>query len=159
MTEQKQYPSFVDFRKGEDDKPAFGALMGYTTRELELRYTNTGKAVASTGVALNLAAKHLNYVLGTNFADDEVIFVDVTAWEKTGEIMSNANIGKGTQVVLSGTLALEEYQGKPKVRMNVNRFQITRRKNNGASQNQTQNQNTLENVGEPLDIGDDDLPF
>lgn len=144
--ENKQYPTFVDFRKGEEDKAPFGVVIGYATRDAELRETNSGKSVANFGIALNLAAKQINYLLGTKFNEDEVIFVEATAWEKTADILNKANVTKGSQVAVTGTLALEEYEGNPRVRLNISRFQILRRK--GQSQGDD---------GEV--ISDDDLPF
>lgn len=149
MTNQKQYPTFIDFKKGEEGVPAFGVVIANVTRDVELRSTNGGKAVASTGVAVNLGAKHLNYVLGTSFADDETIFIEATGWEKTAEIMQKANISKGSQVAFTGILALDEYNGKTRVRLNVSRFQVLKRKGDAAPQ---QDANPTPNV-------EDDLPF
>lgn len=155
MANQNRYPNFCDFRKGEEGKAPFGALVGFATRDFELRATNTGKAVGSTGVALNRNAAHINYVLGTSFGEDDVIFVECTGWENTAEIMNKANIRKGDQLAISGTLALDEYDGKPRVRLNVSRFQILKRKNNG----QNGNSGPFEQNGNPIDIADEDLPF
>jgi single-stranded DNA-binding protein len=149
MANQKQYPTFVDFKKGGEEQAPFGVVIANVTRDIELRNTNSGKAVASTGVAVNLGAKHLNYVLGTSFADDETIFIEATGWEKTAEIMQKANITKGSQVAFSGTLAIEEFNGKTRVRMNVSRFQIIKRKGDAVVQNDAP----------ATDVGDDDLPF
>lgn len=149
----KQFPTFVDFRKGEEGKAPFGVVIANTTRDVELRQTNSGKDVANTAVAVNLGSKHLNYVLGTEFADDETIFIEVTGWENTAVIMEKAGITKGSQVAFSGTLALEEYNGKPRLRLNVSRFQVLRRKGSKNTLN-SQNDN-----GNPIDVGEDDLPF
>lgn len=149
--QQKSYPTFIDFRKGENNAAPFGAIIANTTRDIELRYTNTGKAVASTGLAVNLGAKHINYVLGTNYGDDEIIFIEATGWEKTGEMMANANIPKGSQVAFTGSLSLEEYNGKNRIRLNVSRFQVIRRKgDNGQSASTPTKQS---------DVVADDLPF
>lgn len=151
---QKTYPTFIDFRKNEGQAP-FGAVIANVTRDIELRYTDSGKAVASTGLAVNLGAKHLNYVLGTSFADDETIFIEATGWERTAEIMQKANITKGSQVAFTGTLAIEEFNNKTRVRLNVSRFQILKRKGDAAG-NQA---DPFANNGQPIDVTDDDLPF
>lgn len=145
--ERKKYPTFIDFRSSEGKAP-FGSLIAYVTRDVELRHTGTGKPVANTAVAINMGAKHINYVLGTEF-EEETIFVEVTAWENTAVIMEKAGITKGSLVAFSGTLALEEFNEKPRVRLNVSRFQVLRRK--GQQKNQFD--------GEQVDVDGDDLPF
>lgn len=148
MANQKQYPTFIDFRKGGEGQPAFGCVIANVTRNIELRHTQSGKAVANTAIAVNLGAKHLNYVLGTSFDEDQTVFIEVTGWEREATFMEKANITKGSQVAFTGTLALEEYQGKQRVRLNVSRFQVLRRKGDiNAPANNT------------VDIPSDDLPF
>ena len=54
-------------------------LMGNLTRDPELRYTASGAAVASFGLAVNRKFKQ-----GEEWKD-EVCFVDITVWAKQGE--------------------------------------------------------------------------
>jgi single-strand DNA-binding protein len=54
-------------------------LLGNLTRDPELRYTASGAAVASFGLAVNR-----RYKQGEQWKD-EVCFVDVTVWAKQGE--------------------------------------------------------------------------
>lgn len=155
MSNKKVYPSFVDFKKGAEGENAFGSLVGFVARDPELRYTQTGKAVANTAIPVNLAGKNLNYVLGSSFPEsgDDPIWIEVTAWEKTAEMIDKAGVAKGDQVVVSGFLSLDEYEGKEKARLNVSRFNVLRRKNP-----QTSGPVGESNI-DPIDISDDDLPF
>ena len=160
MAERKSY-SFVDFRRTEGGAP-FGVVIANTTREVDLRYTQTGKAVANVGVALNNASKHINYVLGTNFPENaETLFVELTAWERTAEMLANANIPKGSLVAVSGFLGIEEYEGKngkqKRLTLTVSKFRVIYRKGDGSDNGKVGKVTTAE--PEPLDIDDDDLPF
>lgn len=150
----KQYPTFIDFRTvpTENGSYVFGAVIGNTTRDIELRYTSTGKPVASTGVAVNLGAKHINYVLGTNYAEDETIFLNVSAWDKNAENLANLNVGKGSRLAITGTLSIEEYQGRQSLRLTVSRFQILNKKDLTNVAN-----SSIES--QPIALYEDDLPF
>jgi|SRR5690625_472126 len=164
MSNKKVYPSFVDFkkveeeRKGKMEEVVFGSLVGYVGRDPEMRQTQTtGVSVSNTSIPVNLAGGHLDYVLGSNFSEsgEDPIWIEVTAWDKTAEILKKSGVAKGDQVVVTGYLTLEEYEGKQRARLTLSRFNILRRKN---AQNGAGNSGAGEQV-EPLDIGDDDLPF
>jgi|HigsolmetaAR206D_1030411.scaffolds.fasta_scaffold00003_158 single-strand DNA-binding protein len=173
MAEQRKSYSFVDFRKVGEDQVPFGVVIANTTRDVDLRYTNKGKAVAKVGVALNNVSKHINYVLGTNFPENaETLFVELTAWERTAEMLANANIPKGSLVAVSGFLGIEEYEGKngkqKRLTLTVSKFRVIYRKNdsgpvnNGASEGDGTGTEEVAGTGiesPPIDIADDDLPF
>ncbi len=76
---------------------------GYATHNAVARKTKTGKNVCSFGIAINHFSK----------ADEEprVSFVDVEAWDKTGEFCSK-NITKGKRVMVMGTLRQDRWEGK-----------------------------------------------
>lgn len=158
MSEKKVYPSFVDFKKGANEGDnAFGSLVGYIARDPEQRQTGTGKAVTNTSIPVNMAASNINYALGSNFdtSSDQPIWIEATAWEKQAELVAKSGLAKGDQVVVSGYLSLEEYEGKERVKLNISRFNILRRKNAKAQGGN----NPFEQGGEPINVGDDDLPF
>lgn len=156
---EKNY-TFIDFKKPEKEgQLPFGAVIAYTTRDVVVRETNSGKLVANTGLALNNVSRHLNYVLGTDFSDDqEVIFLELTAWEETARQLER--VPKGSQICVTGFLGIEEYEnrkGEQQRRLNltISRFRVLRWKN------QNQHQNTQPNDLDPdfVDLDDDDLPF
>ena len=55
-------------------------LLGYLTRDVELRYTPTGNPVANFGVALNRRYRQDEEV------KEETTFVDLVAFNRTAEI-------------------------------------------------------------------------
>lgn len=80
-------------------------IMGYLTRDPELRRTGSGTAVASFTVAV-----------GRDFADKstgvrETDFIDCVAWRSTGEFVSKY-FQKGSMAVVSGRLQIRSWTDK-----------------------------------------------
>lgn len=71
-------------------------VMGHIVRDLELKHTNSEKAVVSFTVAIN------------DFKD-KVTFVDVTAWEKTAEACAKY-LSKGKPVFVEGRLETQSWE-------------------------------------------------
>ena len=78
-------------------------LMGNLTRDPELRYTASGTAVASFGLAVNRKFKQ-----GEEWKD-EVCFVDITVWAKQGENCAQY-LHKGSLVFLEGRLNYQTWE-------------------------------------------------
>jgi len=74
-------------------------LVGRLTRDPEVRYTQTGKAVASFSVAVNTG-------FGENKRAD---FIPIVVWDKLAEICGN-NLTKGRNVLVEGRLQISEYE-------------------------------------------------
>lgn len=73
-------------------------VVGNLTREFELRFTNGGKAVASTGLAVN---RKINDV-------ETVSFYNLTVWDTLAENASK--LAKGTRVVATGRIEVRPYK-------------------------------------------------
>lgn len=74
-------------------------VIGNTTRDPELRFTPSGMAVATFGIAANRRWQNRQ----TNEWEEAVSFFDVTAWQQLAENVSES-VQKGTRVVVSGRL-------------------------------------------------------
>lgn len=74
-------------------------LGGHLTRDPERRSTPSGKTVVSFGMAVN------------GWKEDEVLFVDCSAWEKTGEAIAE-HLGKGDPILVEGRLDLQRWNDK-----------------------------------------------
>jgi len=74
-------------------------IMGSLTRDPELRFTNSGMAVAEIGVAVNY--RKLNK--RTNEWDEDVSFFDVTCFGQMAENIGESLV-KGNRVVVHGRL-------------------------------------------------------
>lgn len=81
-------------------------LIGNLTRDPELKHTPKGTAVAEIGLALNRVWYDDN-----KQKQEDVTFVDVTLWGKTGEIAAQY-LSKGSAVYIEGRLHLETWDDK-----------------------------------------------
>ena len=78
-------------------------LAGNLTRDIEVRYTQSGTAVSSTGIASTRKFKGTD---GTQ--KEEVLFVDITFFGRTAEI-ANQYLHKGSKVLIDGRLKLDQW--------------------------------------------------
>src|SRR5258706_12587692 len=81
-------------------------LIGNLTRDPELRYTPSGTAVATFGVATNRS-----WTTDTGEKKEEVEFHKIVAWNKLGELCSQL-LSKGRKVYVEGRLAYRKYTNK-----------------------------------------------
>lgn len=81
-------------------------LMGRLTKDVELRYTQTGKAVAMFTIAVD-RKKGENAPANAPTAD----FIPCVAWEKLAEIAGNY-LAKGRQVLVEGHIQVRSYKAK-----------------------------------------------
>lgn len=79
-------------------------IAGNVTREPELKYLQSGKAVCELGVAINEKRKDQSgqYI-------DDTVFVDVTLWERTAEV-AGQYLHKGSPVLIGGKLKLDTWE-------------------------------------------------
>lgn len=80
-------------------------ITGNVTRDPELRYTPSGSAVCSFGVATNHSIKK-----GDQW-ENVPTFHNIVVWGKQAEYISN-NVKKGTKVSLTGRIDNRQYDGK-----------------------------------------------
>jgi single-strand DNA-binding protein len=98
-------------------------LIGNLTRDVELRYLQSGMAVTDIGLAVNEKYKNSN----GEWVED-VTFVDVTAWGRTAEVMSEY-LSKGSPVFIEGRLKLDTWEGqdgqkRSKLKVTCDRMQL-----------------------------------
>lgn len=80
-------------------------LSGNLTRDPELRYTPSGKAMARMGIAVQRRSKN------AETGQYDVDFFNLTAWEKTAEFCGRY-LKKGTRVLLEGRIQTYNYTGQ-----------------------------------------------
>ncbi|AKM80708.1 TPA: single-stranded DNA-binding protein [Candidatus Saccharibacteria bacterium] len=92
-------------------------LMGRLTRDPETRTTPSGKTVTSFSLAVDRQGQ-----------DDQADFFDVTAWEKTGELVAQY-LTKGRRALVQGRLRQDSWDdketGKKRTRVEVVAFDVT----------------------------------
>lgn len=163
-------------------------LAGRLTRDVELKFTPNGVAVATFTIAVNRRFKQEG--------QPEADFINCVVWQKPAENTANY-VGKGCRVEIVGRWNTRNFEGRDGKRVYVNEcvveeitfvdFRDAENGQNGArsnangpgntntsggGQNRSSGQNggnygqnnqygndPFANNGQPIDISDDDLPF
>ena len=114
-------------------------ITGNVTRDPELRFTPSGSAVISFGVATNRSVKK-----GDQW-EDAVTFHNVVMWGKPAETMSNL-LKKGMKVSITGRIDNRSYDAKDGTKKYVSEIvaetvvPFTEHKNNSNTIDQSQSQ-------------------
>ena len=130
------------------------SLVGRITKDLELKYTTTGKAVVSFTLAVN-----------RTFNRDEADFISCVAWQKTAETLCNY-MGKGSQIGITGRIQTRTYDDKDGKRVYItevvaNEIEfLDSKKSQGAEQQQTPKKKQDADLSEFQALDDDEeIPF
>jgi single-strand DNA-binding protein len=154
-------------------------LVGRLTRDPELKYTNSGRAVASFNIAVN---RQFTNSQGEREAD----FINCVIWNKTAENFCNFT-RKGSLVGIDGRIQTRSYENQQGTRIYVTevvaenfsllesknssqneQFEQNRPQSNGQNYQNKQNgqSSPSRNPNDPftngvqgIGINDDDLPF
>jgi len=78
-------------------------LAGNLTRDIEIKYTQSGSAIGNTAIATSRKFKSQ-----TGEQKEEVLFVDITFFGRTAEI-ANQYLRKGSKVLVDGRLKLDQW--------------------------------------------------
>ncbi|MEX0846956.1 MAG: single-stranded DNA-binding protein [Ilumatobacteraceae bacterium] len=81
-------------------------ITGNLTREPEIRFTTSGTATCSFGVAVNR-----RYMQNNEWVDAPTNFFNVTVWGQYGENVA-ASLAKGDRVLIKGRLDFRKYTNK-----------------------------------------------
>ncbi|EJR28893.1 single-stranded DNA-binding protein [Bacillus mycoides] len=149
-------------------------LVGRLTKDPDLRYTPNGVAVATFTLAVNRPFM--------NQGQRESDFISVVIWRKQAENVANY-LRKGSLAGVDGRIQTRNYEGQDGKRVYVTevlaesvQFLEPKNKNNRTEQRETpsnsgyvhvganntgstKNDDPFSNVGQSIDISDDDLPF
>jgi single-strand DNA-binding protein len=79
-------------------------LLGNLTRDVEVRYLQSGTAVADVGMAVNDRRKGQN-----GEWIEETTFVDVTLWGRTAEV-AGEYLSKGSPILIEGRLKYDTWE-------------------------------------------------
>ncbi len=119
-------------------------LVGRLTRDAELKYTNTGTAVASLGLAVNRRRKN-----GDQWVD-EASFFDITLWGRSAEGLS-PYLKKGTRIGVDGELRQNRWQqdGQNRSKVDVVASNIQLLGNSGSGGAPANSGNDFNRAGSP----------
>lgn len=130
-------------------------LIGRTTKDVDLRKTTSGKAVAS----FTLAVEN-RYVLKDNKPTTD--FISCVAWNKTAEIMDKY-VKKGTLIVVEGRIQTRNYDDKNGNKVYVTEVVCENMRMLGSKEDSKEtpvsNQAADAYNDTQYSISDDDLPF
>ena len=139
-------------------------LIGNLTRDVELRYTQGGSAIAKFGLAVNRTWKDRN----TGEKRDEVCYIDINIFGRSAEV-ANQHLAKGKRILVEGRLQFETWQDqtgqkRSKHSISAESFQFLDSRaaadNNIQSQNESTSSASSSNQNNnQIEIDDDDIPF
>jgi single-strand DNA-binding protein len=150
-------------------------LVGNLTRDVEVRYSQSGSAIGKVGIATNRKWKDQS-----GEQKEEIMFVDLTFFGRTAEI-ANQYLRKGSKVLVEGRLVLEQWTAQDGTKRSKHSITVSEMKmldskgdnpgggynapssNPAPSQEQSapspqQQSNPAPSVPE-IDIDEDEIPF
>lgn len=125
-------------------------LIGRLTKDPELNYTNSGKAVCKFTLAVNRPFSNQD---GENQAD----FINIVVWGKPAE-NSAKYLAKGRQCAVEGRLQIRSYEADDGTRKYATEVVANSVEFLGSG-NSSEKSNTPSDIGEEVYIADQDLPF
>lgn len=136
-------------------------LIGRLTKDPELRYTQSGTAVATFTLAVDRRVTNQQ-------GERETDFIPVVVWSKQAELCAQY-LNKGRQTAVEGRLQVRNYENNEGRRVYVTEVvaenvqflgsgQGTGEIGRGAAPS-SRNENPFADDQRPIDISDDDLPF
>ena len=139
-------------------------LIGRLTRDPEIRYTQTGKAVCDFSLAVDRP-------FTSNSGEREADFINIVVWNKPAENVAKY-LAKGRQCAVEGRLQIRSYEGNDGVRkyrteviansvefLGSNSSSQPRESYNNYTDNGIQNDFNSSPSGEEVFFADEDLPF
>lgn len=123
------------------------SAVGNLGKEIELKYTQSGKAVTSFDLAVRRDK-------------DNTDWIPCVAWEKTAELLAE-HTTKGSKIGIEGRLNTRIYENKDGNKVKVVEVVVGRLHflESKKDKPQSQNKDPFENSDKVIDISDDDLPF
>ena len=145
-------------------------LVGNLTRDIELRYSQTGMGIAKSAIATSRK-------FSTNGEKkEEVCFVDITFFGRSAEV-ANQYLRKGSKILVEGRLTFEQWvdqngQKRSKHSVTVETMQMLDSKSDNTDpqsnvqtqkhtdyQPKQQAQRSMPNTLPEIDIDEDSIPF
>lgn len=123
-------------------------LIGRMTKDIEIRHTNSGKAVGTFTIAIDNG-------YGENKTTD---FINCVAWEKKAEFIEK-HFGKGRMIVLVGRIATRTYEGEDGRKNYVTEVIVNEVSFAGEKKEDTQMDKSVPEGFTPIDDIIDDCPF
>ena len=143
-------------------------LIGNVTRDIELRYTQSGYCVGNAGIAVTRKFKNAQ-----GETAEETCFIDLKFFGRTAEV-ANQYLRKGSKLAVEGRLKLEQWQdqsgqNRSKHVVEVESLEMLGSNQGGQSNQSSGTQNYAQSCGaqsrakkpaaDKYDDGNDTIPF
>jgi single-strand DNA-binding protein len=134
-------------------------LIGNCTRDVVMRYTANGTAIADFGIAVNRVWRN-----DAGEKQEEVTFVDVQFWSRLAEI-AQEYVHKGAPVFVEGRLKLETWddrqtgQKRSKLRVVGENLQLLGGKRDASASTSAQLPPRSQSTRPDPDLDESDIPF
>ena len=137
-------------------------LAGNLTRDIDVKFTNSGLTIANTAIATNRKFKAQN-----GEQKEEIMFMDITFFGRTAEV-AKQYLHKGSKVLVEGRLKFDQWTDqnggkRSKHSISVESMQMLDTKGSQPENRSTTRDNTYTNnyptQPEPLSIIEEDMPF
>lgn len=127
-------------------------ISGNIGNDVQVNSTQSGNKVANFSVAVRQNRPDNNGEYGTDWFRCSVWGTRASTVEKFYK--------KGSHVVITGSLSINEYNGKTQLQIDVSDFDLPDNRNtNNANSIKKNSNNSFNNGSQSIDVGDDDLPF
>lgn len=131
-------------------------LIGRLSRDPEIRYTQSGKAVASFTIAVDRRNRRQAEMAGQPTAD----FIPCVAWDKLAEVIGN-NLAKGRRIGVEGRMQVRSYDANDGSKryvteVIVNELEFLDSRNEGATPQGGQHGGWQNGAPE---LSDEEIPF
>jgi single-strand DNA-binding protein len=125
---------------------------GRLTKDPEVRYTQSGKAVASFTIAMDRPHKQ--------DAQQQADFLPCVAWDKLAEIIGN-NLAKGREILVEGRIQTRSYEAQDGSKRYVTECVINNMEFCGSKPQGEQEKTYNRDAASPFgpSIPDEDIPF
>lgn len=128
-------------------------LIGRLTRDPEVNYTQSGKAVGKFALAVERGYKDQD-------GEKQVDFIDIVTWNKLAEICRD-NLSKGRLVAAEGRLQIRFYEADDGSKRKVSEVVADSVKFLDWPKDESDRDpdDYIDGFGKPVDVNPDDLPF
>ena len=136
-------------------------LIGRLTRDAEIRYTQTNRAVAQFSLAVSRPYTNQD-------GNKETDFINIVAWDKLGEIVGKYT-HKGSLIAVEGRLQVRTYENNDGnkryitevIASNIQFLESKKSEEKSNNQEEKQDNDPFEEMGKQVEaeIDDNDLPF
>ena len=138
-------------------------LVGNLTRNVELKYTPSGTAIAKFGLATNRTYKDPQ----TGENKQETMFIDITVFGRSAEI-ANQYLSKGRRVLVEGRLVLDQWvdsTGQKRSKHSVVAEKVQFMDSKSSSESGVSYENVMQQTEQKkqnipsIDLDEDEIPF